>query len=111
MALFNFSLFQVLFWPDFILKTGDWLDVGVEPSYIWWLFHEEDTGGRDSFIREEVIDFVLEMYFGTSLTVWWLRLRLSMQGVQVRALVGELRSHTPPGVAKKINKLYISFFF
>ena len=32
---------------------------------------------------------------GTSLEVQWLRLRLPMQGVQVRSLVGELRSHVP----------------
>ena len=34
---------------------------------------------------------------GTSLVVQWLRLRLPMQGVWVRSLVGELRSHMPPG--------------
>ena len=32
---------------------------------------------------------------GTSLAVQWLRLCLPMQGVQVRYLVGELRSHVP----------------
>ena len=29
--------------------------------------------------------------------VWWLRLRLPVRGVQVRSLVGKLRSHMPPG--------------
>ena len=32
---------------------------------------------------------------GTSLAVQWLRLCLPMQGVWVRSLVGELRSHMP----------------
>ena len=31
---------------------------------------------------------------GTSLVVQWLRIHLAMQGIQVRSLVGELRSHT-----------------
>ena len=34
---------------------------------------------------------------GTSLTVLWLRLRLSIQEVQVWSLDGELRSHMSPG--------------
>ena len=38
---------------------------------------------------------------GTSLAVQWLRLRLSLQGVRVQSLVGELRSHMPQ--AKKIK--------
>ena len=33
----------------------------------------------------------------TSLAVQWLRLHLPMQGVRVRPLVGELRSHMPHG--------------
>ena len=33
------------------------------------------------------------MLIGTSLVVWWLRLHLPMQEVQVQPLVGELRSH------------------
>ena len=32
---------------------------------------------------------------GTSPVVQWLKLCFSMQGVQVRSLVGELRSHMP----------------
>ena len=36
-------------------------------------------------------------YSGTSLTVLWLRLRLSIQEVQVWSLDGQLRSHVPPG--------------
>ena len=32
---------------------------------------------------------------GTSLVVQWLKLRLSMQGVRVRSLIGEPRSHMP----------------
>ena len=31
----------------------------------------------------------------TSLVIWWFRICLAMQEMQVRALVGELRSHTP----------------
>ena len=34
-------------------------------------------------------------YDGTSLVVQWLRFSLPLQGVQVRSLVGELRSHMP----------------
>ena len=34
---------------------------------------------------------------GTSLAVQWLRLHLPMQGVRVRSLVWELRSHMPRG--------------
>ena len=34
---------------------------------------------------------------GTSLVVQLLRLRLTMQGVRVQSLVGELRSHMPHG--------------
>ena len=34
---------------------------------------------------------------GTFLAVQWLRLRLPMQGVQLRSLVGELRFHMPHG--------------
>ena len=30
---------------------------------------------------------------GTSVVVWWLRLHLPMQGVQVQSLVMEQRSH------------------
>ena len=33
--------------------------------------------------------------------VQWLRLRLPKQGVQVRSLVGELRSHMPRGQKTK----------
>ena len=32
---------------------------------------------------------------GTPLAVQWLRLCLPMQGVRVRSLIGELRSHRP----------------
>ena len=32
--------------------------------------------------------------------VQWLRLHASLQGARVRFLVGELRSHMPPGAAK-----------
>ena len=34
-------------------------------------------------------------FMGTSLVVQWLRIRLAMQGMQVRSLVGELRFHMP----------------
>ena len=37
----------------------------------------------------------------TSLVVQWLRLHLAMQGVQIRSLVGELRSHMPHGQKTK----------
>ena len=34
---------------------------------------------------------------GTSLAVQWLRIRLPMQGLRVRSLVRELKSHIPWG--------------
>lgn len=37
----------------------------------------------------------------TSLAVQWLKTELPMQGVQVRSLVGELRSHVLCDTAKK----------
>ena len=39
--------------------------------------------------------------YGASLVVKWLRLLLPMQGVQVRSLVRELRSHMPHGQEKQ----------
>ena len=53
-----------------------------------------------------------QMLEGISLAVQWLRLRLSMQGVQIRSLVGELRSHMPPGQKNKNikQKQYCSKF-
>ena len=38
---------------------------------------------------------------GTSLVVQWLGLCLPIQGVQVRSLVGVLRSHLPPSPKPK----------
>ena len=50
-----------------------------------------------------VQNFIQEMRcLGISLAVQWLRLCLSMQGVWVRSLVGELRSHMPCGRKGKI---------
>ena len=50
---------------------------------------------------------------GTSLAVQWLRRRLPMQGVRVRSLVRELRSHIPCGQKiqniKHCNKLYVKY--
>ena len=40
----------------------------------------------------------------TSLAVHWLRIYLPMQNAPVHTLVGDLRSHTPCGMAKKQNK-------
>ena len=39
---------------------------------------------------------VQDLHHRTSLAVQWLRLCLPMQGVWVRSLVMELRSHMPP---------------
>ena len=41
---------------------------------------------------------------GTSPAVQWLKLHLSMQEAQVWICSGELRFHTPHGVAKKFKK-------
>ena len=40
----------------------------------------------------------------TSLVVQWLRIRLPVQGAQVRSLVGEVRSHMQSSVAKRKKK-------
>ena len=42
----------------------------------------------------------VKLNLGTSLVVQWLRICLSMQGVWVRSLVGELGSHMPHGQKK-----------
>ena len=47
---------------------------------------------------------VLKITEGTSLAVHWLRLHLPMEGVQVRSLVRELRSHKPHGQKKQNRK-------
>ena len=44
----------------------------------------------------------IEKSLGPSLVVQWLRLRLPMQGIQVRPLIKELRSHMPGGYKMKI---------
>ena len=49
-----------------------------------------------------------QMLEGISLAVQWLRLRLSMQGVQIRSLVGELRSHKPRHMAKTKKQTLLS---
>ena len=43
----------------------------------------------------------------TSLTIQWLRLQASLQGVLVQCLGGELRSHMLSGVAKKKKKKFL----
>ena len=43
----------------------------------------------------------LEGNLGTSVAVQWLRLRLQIQGLQVRSLAGKLRSYMPRGQKKK----------
>ena len=45
--------------------------------------------------------FIQNTFTGTSLAVQWLGLRLPMQGVWVRSLVGEIRSHMPHGQKTK----------
>ena len=55
---------------------------------------------------------------GSSVVVWWLRLHLPMQGVQVQSLVREQRSHILWSVVKKWGKkigrkffLYLFYFW
>ena len=45
----------------------------------------------------------------TSLVVQWLRLRLPMQGVWVRSLIRELRSHMPHGQNIKQKEYHDKF--
>ena len=47
------------------------------------------------------MEFSVIQILGTSLVVQWLRLRLPVQPVRVRSLVGELRSHMPQGPKTK----------
>ena len=47
---------------------------------------------------------------GTSVAVQWLRLRLQIQGLQVRSLAGKLRSYMPRGQKKKNPKQYCNKF-
>ena len=51
------------------------------------------------------------LMIGTSPAVQWLRLRLPMQGVQVRSLVRELRSHTWWKKKKKSNDSNLHLLF
>ena len=44
---------------------------------------------------------------GTSLVIQWLRHHVSTAGVQVRSLVGELRSHMPCNVTKNKIKFLV----
>lgn len=44
------------------MKTGDGLDVGIEPSEVGRLM-EKTQRGKDNLIREEVIGLLGEMYF------------------------------------------------
>ena len=55
---------------------------------------------------------------GTSVVVWWLRLHLPMQGVQVQSLVMEQRSHIlcmacsqKVGGKKRKEILFLPFLF
>ena len=51
-----------------------------------------------------------EYQAASSLAVQWLRLRLPKQGVQVRLVVFELRSHMPWGQKNKTKKQYCNKF-
>ena len=51
-----------------------------------------------------VINTIKKNKEGTSLAVQWLRLHLPVQGVRVRSLVGELRSHMLRGQKKTPKK-------
>ena len=57
---------------------------------------------RDLFMSHVAL---LNNFIGTSLAVQWLGLRLPMQGVRVRSLVGELRFHMPRGQKTKTEAI------
>ena len=61
------------------------------------IFPDSET----SSIKGENLIPIFRKGAGTSLVVQWLRLRLPVQGVRVRSLVGELRSHMPGGQTTK----------
>ena len=48
-------------------------------------------------LHTEIYRHLKKCSLGTSLVVQWLRLHLPVQGVWVRSLVRELRSHMPCG--------------
>ena len=82
-------------WPVFCPLTFHWQKQVTRPrsktvgEEVYSIFSEAMAGwgGRNS---EQMIPSM-----GTSLVVQWLRLLLPMQGVRVRTLVRELRSHMP----------------
>ena len=62
--------------------------IGCSQGHMYWT--------RDCHITTD-----LKIFWGTSLVVQWLRLRLPVLGVQIQSLVRELRSHMPPDQKKK----------
>ena len=58
----------------------------------------ELEGIMPSELERQIMYNITYMWnLGTSLVVQWLRLCLPMQGLRVESLVGEPRSHIPPG--------------
>ena len=65
----------------------------------WWSHWRSQAAARQNGHLWGVSELQepLRVELGDFLVVWWLRICLPRQGVQVRCLVGELRSHMPGG--------------
>ena len=63
----------------------------------WWLPREGRQGGRTGSLGLVDANYYIQNGLETSLVVQWFRVRLLMQGVRVRSLVREPRSHMPRG--------------
>jgi len=54
---------------------------------------DQEGAGREHLVADNQ---VINRPWGTLLVVQWLKIHLPMQGMQIRILVQELRSHMPP---------------
>lgn len=78
-----------------------YLQMLVENNGIFFFSMEDFYGGEISIRRWGSSSWTLwsqqKWSWGMTLVVLWLRLSLPMQGVWIRSLIKELRSHTPRG--------------
>ena len=81
----NWPLQRLYRYGKWVRYTDHWNYTGKTLSSYWWNCKKLKTYVRDfQFIN---------IFLGTSLVVQWFRVLLPGQGVWVRSLVGELRSH------------------
>ena len=72
--------------PSSFTFLTKWTDLAKGNLDYQWLLRGSCEHLKITFLKTEL---------RTSLVAQWLRLRLPMQGMWVRSLVGELRSHMP----------------